>query len=161
MQYYIPLGTARRLALQVGSMDNIDIYQAILAIREQDARYKHDAYLFVRDALDYTVKRIDAKMPDRKTRHITGQELLEGIRNFALQQYGPMTFTVLQSWGVNRCEDFGEIVFNLVETGMFSKTEEDSRSDFTGCYNFDEAFKQPFIPKRKINQELNNDENIT
>jgi len=63
--------------------------------------------------------------------HVTGQELLEGIRQYALQQYGPMTVTVFEEWGVNHCRDFGEIVFNMVESGLLQKTETDTRNDFS------------------------------
>ena len=79
-------------------------------------------------------------------RHISGQDLLGGMRAYALEQYGPMALPVLHEWGIERCEDFGEIVFNMVENELLAKTEEDSRDDFSGGYTFDEAFRQPFLP---------------
>jgi uncharacterized repeat protein (TIGR04138 family) len=79
---------------------------------------------------------------------VSGQELLEGIREFALEQYGPMTFALLEGWGLRRCEDFGEIVFHLVDYGVLGKTEQDRREDFAGGYDFREAFLRPFEPAR-------------
>jgi uncharacterized repeat protein (TIGR04138 family) len=76
----------------------------------------------------------------KRSDHVSGRELLEGIREFGLEQYGPMTLTVFQHWGIRTTEDFGEIVFNLVENGLLKKTEEDSRADFKNVYDFKEVF---------------------
>ncbi len=114
----------------------------------KDPRYTRDAYLFVREALDFTQKNV-AKEAKGQMRHITGQELLGGIRDFALQQFGPMAMLVFEEWGVRRCEDFGEIVFNMVEANLLAKTETDSREDFKGHYDFFEAFRKPFMPENK------------
>ena len=112
-----------------------------------DPRYHREAYRFLREALDYTQRAI-SKANKGKLRHVTGQELLAGLRAFALQQYGPMTLTLLHEWGIRRCEDFGELVFNLIDHGILSKTDTDTRLDFAGGYDFDEAFRQPFLPAR-------------
>ena len=112
-----------------------------------DPRYHRDAYHFLREALDYTQRAI-SKANKGKLRHVTGQELLAGLRAFALQQFGPMTLTLLHEWGVRRCEDFGELVFNLIDHGILSKTDTDTRLDFAGGYDFDEAFRKPFLPAR-------------
>lgn len=114
-----------------------ELLEGILA---RDPRYATDAYAFVRAGLDFTVRRLE------KPRHVSGQELLDGIREFALSEFGPMTKTVLNGWGINRTEDIGEIVFNMVETGLLGKTEKDSRADFANGYDFDEAFRNPFRP---------------
>ena len=89
------------------------------------------------------------KAVSKTQRHVTGQELLEGVREYALEQFGPMAHTVLTSWGLERCEDFGEIVFNLIEYGVFSKNEDDTKEDFTAIYDFEEAFLKPFQPDRR------------
>lgn len=114
----------------------------------KDERYHRDAYLFVREALDHTQKAI-IKENRGNLRHVSGQELLGGIRDYALDQFGPMSITVLEEWGIHRCEDFGEIVFNMVEVGLLAKTDKDSRDDFQGGYNFQEAFRSPFLPSTK------------
>ena len=106
----------------------------------RDPRYTVEAYAFVRTGLDFTVRRLD------KPRHVSGQELLVGIRAIALEEFGPMAKTVLNGWGIKRTEDVGEIVFNLVETGLLGKTEKDNRADFANGYDFDEAFRKPYKP---------------
>jgi len=102
-----------------------------------------------REALDFTQKLISRE--NRGTvRHVTGQELLDGIRQFALQQYGPMTVTVLEDWNVKTCRDFGDIVFNMVESGLLAKTEKDTRDDFQTGYDFTDAFRKPFWPQSRL-----------
>jgi uncharacterized repeat protein (TIGR04138 family) len=88
--------------------------EAIDQIRAKDPRFEREAYRFVREALDYTQKTI-GKDTHGRIRHVTGQELLRGIRDFALDQFGPMAMTVLEEWGIRASQDFGEIVFNMVE----------------------------------------------
>lgn len=110
------------------------------AIIQTDNRYTAEAYLFLRQALDYTVRKLN------EPRHISGQELLDGIRVFALKEFGPVTKRVLSEWGIHECIDFGHIVFNLVEGGLLGKTEEDSIEDFANGYDFDTAFVQPYTP---------------
>ena len=118
---------------------------------EHDPRYDVEAYLFVREALDYTVKEL--KKPESgEDRHVSGQELSEGIRRYALSQFGPMALTVLNSWGVKRTDDFGEIVFNLIEVGELGMREEDRREDFSSVYDFDIAFKVPFLTESKAEE---------
>jgi uncharacterized repeat protein (TIGR04138 family) len=129
-------------------MQEVSFEEALAEIQAKDPRYQRDAYLFVREALDYTQKTI-GKDTRGRIRHITGQELLGGIRDFALQQFGPMARALLEEWGVRCCQDFGEIVFNMIEVGWLAKTEKDSRADFEGGYDFDEAFRKPFLPKSK------------
>lgn len=131
-------------------MHETNFEEGIDAIVAQDPRYRRDAYLFVRDALDYTQK--IAPKERRESLHVTGQELLAGIRDYTLAQFGPMAITVLEEWGITRCEDFGEIVFNIVEAGLFSKTETDSRADFQNGYTFEEAFRKPFLPQSKTTE---------
>lgn len=123
-----------------------DLIEALRQIVRDDPRYDLDAYLFLRETLDLAV-RLFNKPSDGPARHVSGQELLEAIRQHALQEYGPMALRVLQSWGVRRTEDFGEIVFNMVERGVLGKTEEDKKEDFRGCYDFADAFEKPYIPQ--------------
>lgn len=111
----------------------------------RDGRYRREVYCFVRESLDFTQK-LAAQANKDKVRHVSGKELLEGIRQYALQQFGPMTMLVLSEWGVQAGEDFGEIVFNMVESGLLAKTEKDTRDDFKGAYDFFDAFRKPFIP---------------
>lgn len=132
-------------------MAKISFEDAVEKIVARDPRYSGDAYHFVKEALDYTIK-MQRRRRSRQTepQHVTGQELLEGIRRFALGEFGPMTRTIFDHWGVQSCSDFGEIVFNLVEAGVFGKTETDDRADFQGGYNFEDAFDKPFRPSKPL-----------
>lgn len=129
-------------------MQELTFETTLALILAKDPRYQSEAYLFVKDALDYTQKLVVKPSRD-EVRHVSGQELLEGIRAFALTQFGPMATMVFEEWGVRRCEDFGEIVFNMVEIGLLGKTEKDSRADFQNGYDFDAAFRKPFRPENK------------
>ncbi len=128
---------------------NSEFDTVIGEIQKQDPRFKRGAYYFVRQGLDHTIRNLKDENPKRKTQHVSGQELLEGIREFALQQYGPMAYALLNQWGVNRCEDFGDIVFHLVEHRVLGKNEHDRPEDFSGGYDFHEAFVEPFLPTGK------------
>ncbi|MBX7157142.1 MAG: hypothetical protein K1X66_01970 [Verrucomicrobiae bacterium] len=131
-------------------MAKISFQQALEQIVILDSRYSIDAYQFMKEALDFTtkiLKKNSSKNP--APQHITGQELLEGIRIYTLKQYGPMGKTLLEYWGLRQCEDFGQIVFNLVNLGVFGKTESDSLEDFKKGYDFDEAFVKPFLPEER------------
>ena len=121
--------------------------EVLKQILEKDPRYKADAYEFVRNALDYTVRMYN-KPKEGVARHVTGKELLEGIRRCALQEFGPMARTVLERWGLHDSKDFGHIVFNLVESGVLGKTDEDRLEDFEGGFTFEDAFSQPFKPSQ-------------
>ena len=129
-------------------MQEVSFEEALDIIHGKDPRFDKDAYLFVREALDFTQKSI-GRDTRGSVRHVTGQELVEGIRNYALQQFGPMALTVFEQWGVHNCQDFGEIVFNMVDFGLLAKTEKDTRIDFEGGYDFEAAFRKPFLPRSK------------
>lgn len=125
---------------------NASFQQTVRDICMKDARYHADAYFFLVEALDATVKEIRKSQPDH-ARHVSGKELLEGIKTFALDEFGPLAHTVLREWGVHNTQDFGEIVFNLVDAGRLGKTESDSREDFKDGYSFEAAFLDPFEPE--------------
>jgi uncharacterized repeat protein (TIGR04138 family) len=124
-------------------MNDTSFQQGVEAICAKDARYNSDAYFFLREALDFTVKSLK-KTGHGAERHVSGRELLEGFRQFALQEFGPLALTVLNAWGLQRTEDVGEQVFNLVESGRLGKTEKDSRADFAAGYDFSDAFAKPY-----------------
>jgi len=117
-------------------------------IRAKDARYQLDAYAFVREALEYTQQNI--KRQRGRIRHVSGQELLAGIRDLALEKFGPMALMMFEEWGVRNCRDFGEIVFNMVEVELLAKTDKDTLADFEEGYDFEEAFRKPFLPSSKL-----------
>jgi uncharacterized repeat protein (TIGR04138 family) len=122
----------------------------ILRLLEDDPRYKLGAYQFVREALDYAHHELglghspsagDETSPEA---HVTGQELSEAIRLFALDQFGYLAKAVLNSWGLYATSDFGEIVYNLIRIKVMKKSESDRREDFDDVYDFDQAFLRGF-----------------
>ena len=115
-----------------------DLETAILDVAQKYGRYKPNAYRFTLDAVHYTVQGLE------EIRHVSGVELLDGIRRLALERFGPMAKTVFEQWGILRTEDFGEIVFQLVDEGLLGKTEQDKLSDFARGYDFNEAFVRGF-----------------
>ncbi|MFH1995893.1 MAG: Minf_1886 family protein [Candidatus Omnitrophota bacterium] len=110
-------------------------YNRIEKICEKDRRYKADSYEFVMQALNYTQSSL------KKKGHVSGGELLEGIRKYGMEQFGPLAKTVFEHWGVRETEDFGEIVFQLVDNKILNKTDGDSIDDFRSVYNFEDVFK--------------------
>ena len=119
--------------------------EAVDQICQKDTRYHREAYHFIREALSHT-KKNKSKRCDDPVLHVTGQELLEGVREFALKQFGPMTLAIFEEWGITKCADFGDIVFNLINASVLAKTDKDRRADFEGGYDFAEAFHKPFLP---------------
>lgn len=129
-------------------MQKLEFSEAVDLIVDQDRRFDREAYFFLRDSLDYTVKMRKKLREAEGTGHVTGQQLLEGIRQYALKQFGPMVPTVFDYWNVHRCEDFGQIVYSLIRVGVFGKTDSDSIEDFKSIYSFEEAFVAPFRPEQ-------------
>jgi uncharacterized repeat protein (TIGR04138 family) len=130
-------------------MQKIGFAEALDAIVTSDQRYQREAYVFLRDALDFTTKQ-QKKVKGTSVRHVAGPELLDGVRQYALKEFGPMVLTVFENWGIRRTEDIGNMVFNLIDAGIFGKTEEDSIKDFKDVYDFEEAFVKPFAPVKPI-----------
>ncbi len=130
-------------------MPKRDFSEVVQEIFQADPRYTVESYTFIREGLDYTLKHLRRNSggggPSLKG-HVSGQELLHGIRDYALREFGPMSKTVLNEWGIKKCEDFGDIVFNLVKYGVLGKTDSDSLSDFKNGFSFHEAFVKPFRP---------------
>jgi uncharacterized repeat protein (TIGR04138 family) len=145
----------------------LDPEHPIARLLEEDRRYTYDAYAFLFESLRYAQNVLEMgadrpterapepaaedEEPSEPQHHVSGQELCEAIRRYALEQYGYMAKTVLNSWGIRGTADFGEIVFNLIRIGQMRKTPSDARVDFDNIYDFDVAFKQQFKiapPKR-------------
>ena len=133
-------------------MQPIEFEEVIRRIVERDPRFKREAYIYLRETLEYTQKMM-GKPTAEEIRHVTGRDLLEGIRRYSIEQYGPMVPTVLGEWGIHNCEDVGEIVFNMVDASLLAKTDTDSREDFKGVYDFDEVFAKPFRPTKRATPE--------
>ena len=124
----------------------MDFEHALPSILERDPRYDAVSYFFLKEALAFSVKHKAAKEEPYGLSHVSGGDLLEGFRLYALEKYGPMSYWVLNQWGVHKCADVGELVFNLVDAGVLSKQSTDSKEDFANGYDFEEAFREPFVP---------------
>ena len=129
-------------------MQPVNFEQSVKKIIAADPRFHAEAYFFVREALDFT--RHSGGRARNQARDVGTAELLDGLRRYALETYGPMAATVLAEWGVHRCEDFGEIVFNMIEHHCEGQSDTDHRDDFKRGYTFDEAFRKPFLPSSRL-----------
>lgn len=117
---------------------NHEFHDIVEQICEKDLRYGGDAYEFVMLALNFTQKKL------KRSKHVTGKELLRGMKELLLRKYGPMALTLLNHWGVKRTEDIGNIVFNLVENKVLSKSDEDSIENFRNGFDFTEVFDKGY-----------------
>jgi uncharacterized repeat protein (TIGR04138 family) len=107
-------------------------------LRERNPRFHGKAYLFLLSSLHAVLESLE------EPRHISGRELAQGVRDLALERFGPMARTVLEHWGIHATEDLGEIVFALVECGVLIKQDHDRREDFRDVYDFEEAFEEDY-----------------
>lgn len=117
------------------------------------AGYPVEAFLFVQRGLDYTVRRLhgapsegpgfEDEDPATSSRHVSGRQLCHGLREFAVSEYGLLARVVLNRWKVRGSEDFGRIVFAMVESGIMHKTDRDSMDDFANVFTLDDAFAKP------------------
>ncbi len=107
---------------------------ALIKVLDKDKRYDPESYSFVMSALTYTTKTLGRRG------HVGGKELMEGLREYALEQFGPMARVVFKHWGIKTTDDFGEIVFNMIDAGILGKSDKDSKKDFNNRYDFKEAF---------------------
>ncbi len=112
--------------------------RALREVLAADDRYHRDAYLFLFQALERTLSRLDER------RHVTGGELLDGIREYAVVMYGPTSRLVFEHWGIRSTLDFGHIVFNLVRAGLLARTENDSLDDFREAFDFKKVFEDEY-----------------
>lgn len=128
-------------------MSKVPFEKAVADAARQDPRYGADAYIFLRDALDVTIKVLQHGRNDQ-INHVSGPELCQGFRDYALEQFGPMVPTILDAWGIHSTRDIGEMVFNLIRTGAFSRSDSDKIEDFENVFAFADAFEKPFLPTR-------------
>ena len=126
----------------------------------EDQRYKFEAYQFVREGLDFAQEVMKfgadeetenpppeekpAKKSKKTAKHVTGQQLCHALKQYAVKQYGLMAKLVLNSWGLKKTDDFGEIVYNLISIGAMSKSKRDRKEDFSAVFDFEQAFVKEF-----------------
>lgn len=124
----------------------------LAGVLARDPRYPYQAYAFVFDALEFTKslkRRAQARARKGRSRptsrHVSGRELCEGARRLALREYGLMAMTVLGQWGIRSTSDLGNIVYNLIASGDLEKSPSDSRSDFDGVFEFENALRREYV----------------
>ena len=137
-------------------MQNTGFQEAVETVCQEDRRYHPEAYAFLRDSLEGTIKR-RKKSKKEPGPHVGAAELLDGFRIHALAEFGPMALMVLDYWGVVSTGDVGQMVFNLVRAGIFGKTDEDTTESFRDVFDFREAFIAPFRP---LSGSLNEDTSL-
>ncbi|MDZ4832111.1 MAG: hypothetical protein SGJ09_18195 [Phycisphaerae bacterium] len=122
----------------------------IRAIARAAGPYPPEAFLFVREGLNHTVTKVhlDAEQLPEASRHVSGQQLCIGLRDYAIDRYGLLAPTVLRTWNIRRTDDFGRIVFAMIEHGLMSKTSDDTLEDFRAVFDFDEAFGRETLARR-------------
>ena len=129
-----------------------------LAAVAKGTRYPLEAFLFVQRGLDFTVTRLHGDLDEldpyepetfEDTRHVSGQDLCRGLRDFAIKEYGLLARTVLRRWSINTCRDFGEIVFAMVDAGLMRKTDDDTIHDFNDVFDFASAFEPALMLGKK------------
>ncbi|MFT3991901.1 MAG: hypothetical protein QM680_10880 [Luteolibacter sp.] len=131
-------------------MQAMQFEQSVISILKREPRFDPHAYFFLKDALDFTLKRM-TESGDNSSSHVSGPQLLAGFRDLALQQFGPMASTLMQEWGVRKCQDVGDMVFHLIEEQVFGKQDSDRREDFSEVFPFEESLTAPYLPNsRKV-----------
>jgi uncharacterized repeat protein (TIGR04138 family) len=132
----------------------MSLSRALAEVLARDARYTIEAYAFLFEALEYTraqLRRGRARFraarvpPHPASHHVSGQQLCEGARRLALEQYGQLAPMILASWGLHSTSNLGDLVYNLIATGAMEKTAADRRSDFDDVFDFDTAFRPEFV----------------
>lgn len=133
-------------------MQAMQFEQSVVSILKRDKRFDPHAYFFLKDALDFTLKRI-AETNNGQARHVTGPELLSGFRDCALEQFGPMASTLMSEWSIRKCQDVGDMVFLLIEEQVFGKQDSDKKEDFSEVFDFEASLITPFLPASRIAAE--------
>lgn len=117
-------------------------------VAQRDPRYAYEAYEFIFQALQFTQKSLGREPPSEPSahdastespHHVTGPELVEGACALAQREFGLMARTVFELWGIQRTDDFGAIVFNLINAELMSRTEKDRPEDFNNLFDLQEA----------------------
>ena len=130
-------------------MQPTQFIDAVEAIGSKDRGYDTGAYFFLKDSLDFTVKRA-MEGNEGQPRHVAASELLIGFRDIAIQEFGPMASTMMLEWGITSCSDIGTMVFQLIEEGVFGKQDSDTPEDFAELFPLIETLEAPFQPSNAV-----------
>jgi uncharacterized repeat protein (TIGR04138 family) len=125
---------------------SVDARKRLLEAIREDGRYPPEAYEFLHEGLEHTTRSLYGSEMEDEPRHVTGQQLAEGLRDLALERWGPLAPVVLRAWNIRSTRDFGEMVFFLVHLGQMGKQDSDDIQDFDNVYDFAQAFSSYRIP---------------
>lgn len=128
--------------------DPIDFWDAVDEIRRRDGRFGPDAYAFIMDVLEYTIRGLEER------RHVSAVELLDGLRRFAHERYGVMSLTLLENWGIRTTSDIGDIVFQLVDAGVLSRQDGDDRDHFDDVFDLHTVLEQDYFGDLSSSQDM-------
>ncbi|OGV32484.1 MAG: hypothetical protein A2020_01975 [Lentisphaerae bacterium GWF2_45_14] len=130
--------------------------KSINRIVDTDPRYAVDAYEFVSIAVNYTAHKLKKhREKEKPDRHVSAKELLDGIADYALREFGPMASEVMKSWGLTNAKAIGNVVFNMIGERLLKASEEDCVEDFSIEYDFDETLRKPFIRENAAERSIN------
>jgi uncharacterized repeat protein (TIGR04138 family) len=127
--------------------DSVAFHLAVREARARDPRFAAEAYAFLCDSLEHTIKMLHRE--DAEDRHVAGPQLLAGFRDLALREFGPMAYFVLREWGVTRSEDVGQMVYHFISLGYFGKNETDRIEDFADGVALEEELNKSFRVDRR------------
>ncbi|MCK6440222.1 MAG: hypothetical protein L6Q71_08495 [Planctomycetes bacterium] len=132
-------------------MSDAEFDTKLREIVAKDPRYARNAYVFAFQALEYTMREY-LKLSDTQRRHVSAQEILEGMRRFAIDQCGFMARNVWESWGIYSTADWGNVIYNLIAANLMKQNDEDDLAQFRGVYSFDDAFDRnwTFSPGKTV-----------
>ena len=116
-------------------MPDENFIEIVEKIVERDIRYRQGAYEFMNEAVAYTVRKLQREALSRKERHVSGEELISGVVEYAGRQFGPLAWDVLEDWGLVSGSSIGDVVFNMIDNGLLTASENDSREDFNRVPN--------------------------
>jgi uncharacterized repeat protein (TIGR04138 family) len=129
-----------------GHIEEDSFEDTVEQIVARNDRYDRKAYLFVRDSLRLTV---ESAIKGGHPSDVQATDVLNGLRESAVEQFGPMAKFVLEEWGIHSCQDFGEILFNLAEAGFLANSAKGCRTAFGNGFDFDTALRKPFLPQEE------------
>jgi uncharacterized repeat protein (TIGR04138 family) len=124
--------------------EGVPIEDQIRLLALKDGRFSPEAFRFLFEALPQALKLAGRDKSQGTERHVTGQEVLAGMRAYGTQLFGPLAAAVWRSWGVQSTLDWGRIVFLLVDNGLLNRQETDTIEDFRDGFDFDEVFVRQY-----------------
>ena len=131
---------------QCQNMQKEQFDEAVRRIISRDKRFEREAFFFLKKALDSTIQDASAKHPEN-SKHVSASQLLCGFRDLALKEFGPMAATLFDEWGIQCCADIGDMVFLLIQEGVFGKQDNVRHEETVEIYTFENAFVKPFLPE--------------